>query len=134
MSRYVYYQPNKKDIKDKYGDCTIRALSKALNCSWVDAFKAEIPFCIEYQTSNIFDVPIQQRKEILNKLGFDYAGISVRSGKARPTVADFAKQNPKGTYICNVAHHVVTIVDGKYYDTWDSGRCSMYGYFIKRES
>ena len=61
MSRYVYYQPNKKDIKDKYGDCTIRALSKALNCSWVDAFKAEIPFCIEYQASNIFDTPIQQR-------------------------------------------------------------------------
>ena len=28
---YKYYQPNKKDLKDKYGDCTIRALSKALN-------------------------------------------------------------------------------------------------------
>ena len=30
MKRYVYYQPNKKDLKDKVGDCQIRALSKTL--------------------------------------------------------------------------------------------------------
>ena len=30
MKRYVYYQPNKKDLKDKVGDCQIRALSKWL--------------------------------------------------------------------------------------------------------
>jgi len=27
--RWQYYQPNKKDLKDKYGDCVIRAFSKA---------------------------------------------------------------------------------------------------------
>lgn len=26
---YKYYQPNSKDLKDKYGDCVIRALTKA---------------------------------------------------------------------------------------------------------
>lgn len=31
--RYVYYQPNDKDLKDKYGDCQVRALSKALDIS-----------------------------------------------------------------------------------------------------
>ena len=36
--RYVYYQPNKKDIKDKTGDCQVRALSKALGISWLDTY------------------------------------------------------------------------------------------------
>ena len=25
-TRWKYYQPNKKDLKDEYGDCVIRAL------------------------------------------------------------------------------------------------------------
>ena len=49
----------------------------------------------------------------------------------RPTVDEFAKDHPNGTYICKVAHHVVAVVDGEYYDTWDSGWRSMYGYYEK---
>ena len=132
MNKYFqYYQPNKKDIKDKFGDCTIRALSKAWNCTWVEAFDKMIPICREYQTCNIFNVPIALRKEIFEKLGFTYSGVSNKKGNKRPTVESFAKDNPKGTYIANVANHVVAIVDGKYYDTWDSGKCCLYGYFKK---
>ena len=69
---------------------------------------------------------------MLDKLGFDYHGISNKRGSKRPTVDSFAKDHPTGTYICGVAHHEVAVVDGKYYDTWDSGDCSMYGYFEKR--
>ena len=132
-SRYVYYQPNKKDIKDKYGDCTVRALSKALDCTWLEAFDLMIPFCREHQVSNIFDCDIALRKEILDKLGFDYHGVSVKDGSFRPTVDEFAESHKKGTYILNVAHHEVACVDGKYYDTWDSGDKSLYGYFTFRE-
>ena len=131
MSRYVYYQPNDKDIKDKYGDCTIRALSKALNLSWIDTFDLTIPFCREYQTPNIFNLPCKLEQEIMKKLGFSYTGISNRQGMKRPTVATFASTHTTGTYILNVANHEVTVVDGKYYDTWDSGSCSLYGYYTK---
>ena len=130
---YVYYQPNVKDIKDTFGDCTVRALSKALNCTWLEAFDKMIPFCREYQVSNIFDCNIANRKAILNELGFDYCGISVRNGSSRPTVAEFAKQHKHGTFILNVACHVVACVDGQYFDTWDSGHKSLYGYFVLRE-
>lgn len=133
MKRYVYYQPNAKDIKDKFGDCTIRALSKALNCTWLEAFDRMIPFCREAQVSNIFDCDIKTRKGIMERLGFDYTGISVSDGKERPTVAKFAEKHRSGTFILNVAHHEVACVDGKYYDTWDSGRKSLYGYFTLRE-
>ena len=132
MKRYSYYQPNKKDIKDKFGDCTIRALSKALDCTWLEAFDKMIPFCREEQVSNIFDCDLKTRKRIMEALGFDYVGISVRSGEERPTVAKFAEKHRSGTYILNVAHHEVACVDGMYYDTWDSGHKSLYGYFIRK--
>lgn len=129
--RYVYYQPNQKSIKDDYGDCTIRALSKALNCTWLEAFDAQIPICRREQVSNIFSAPARVRKKLLTELGFSYTGISNKRGSKRPTVASFAEEHKTGTYILNVANHVVACVDGKYYDTWDCGWCSLYGYFEK---
>lgn len=131
--RFVYYQPNKKDLRDKYGDCTIRALSKAFDCSWLEAFDKAIPYCREYQCSNIFDLPITIEKEIFEKLGFDYYGVSNKRGTSRPTVDEFAKSHKEGIYILNVAKHEIACVNGKYYDTWDSGWCKLYGYFKKRE-
>ena len=60
--------------------------------------------------------------------------ITGKKGSTRPTVDGFAKEHPKGTYILNVAHHVVACVDGKYYDTWDSGYKSLYGYYEEEGS
>lgn len=132
MSRYVYYQPNKKDIKDKFGDCQIRALSKALDCSWLEAFDKAIAICREEWVSLIFDAPVDVRKRMLDKLGFDYHPAKKVKGRHRPTIESFAKDHPKGRYICAVVHHEVAVVDGKYYDTWDCGDCAMYGYFELR--
>ena len=133
MSRFRYYQPNQKDVRDQFGDCQIRALSKALQCSWLEAFDRAIAVCREEQVSLIFDAPVDVRSRMLDKLGFDYHGVSNARGRKRPTVDSFAKDHPKGTYICAVAHHEVAVVDGKYYDTWDCGSRSMYGYFELRE-
>ena len=130
--RYVYYQPNKKDLKDKVGDCQIRAFSKVLDMTWLEAFDLTIPICRELQTYTIFDCDLVKTKEAMNRLGFEYTGISIKKGSKRPTVESFAKDHPKGKYIVTVAHHVVAVVDGKYYDTWDSGYKSLYGYYEKR--
>lgn len=127
--RFCYYQPNKKDLKDKVGDCQIRALAKVLSLSWVEAFDLTIPICRELQTYTIFDCDLAKTKEAMEKLGFKYTGISNRKGTKRPTIDSFAKDHPIGKYVVTVAHHVVAVVDGKYYDTWDSGYKSMYGYY-----
>lgn len=37
------------------------------------------------------------------------------------TVRDFCRNYPKGVYVLGTGTHVVTVVDGNYYDTWDSG-------------
>ena len=132
--RFKYYQPNKKDVKDQYGDCTVRALSKALNCTWLEAFEAMIPICKEEQTTNIFSVPAKKKTDLLSRLGFSYTGISTKKGTRRPTVDTFAKEHKHGIHIAIVANHVVAVVDGYYYDTWDSGQCKMYGFYTKEEA
>ena len=131
--RYCYYQPNDKDLKDRYGDCTIRALSKALNVTWLEAFDLTVPLCREYQVSSVFGAPSSIERNIINRLGFAYVGISNRKGSKRPTVDSFAKDHPSGRYILNVANHEVACVDGKYYDTWDCGEKSLYGYYEQKE-
>ena len=123
---YKYYQPNKKDLKDKYGDCVIRALTKALNMEWLQVFDEMQPISREMQ------VPFNCRpcyEKYIESKGLKYIGISNKKGTKRPTVDRFAKDHTTGTYILRVAHHLVTVVDGIYYDTWDSGEKSLYGYW-----
>lgn len=129
--RYTYFQPNKKDIKDQVGDCQIRAFCKVLDIDWLAAFDMTIPICRELQTYTIFDCDLKKTKAAMETLGFTYTGISNKKGSKRPTVDSFAKDHPTGRYIVSVSHHVVAVVDGKYYDTWDSGGKSLYGYYTK---
>lgn len=126
---YAYYQPNDKDVKDKMGDCQIRALSKVLNLTWLETFDMIIPICREAQTSAIFCGGATFAKANMEKLGFKYTGVSNKKGTKRPTVRSFAKDHPTGRYVLSVANHVVACVDGKYYDTWDCGGYSLYGFY-----
>ena len=128
MKYYEYYQPNTKDIKDEYGDCVIRAITKATNKSWLEVFDDMIPVSREMQ------VPFNCKpcySKYLENLGFKYFGISNAKGTKRPTVENFAKEHKDGTYILRVANHIVTCSNGKYFDTWDCGRKSLYGYWQK---
>lgn len=125
---YVYYQPNKKDIKDEYGDCVIRAMTKVLDKDWLEVFDEIVPIAREKQAPYNCRVCYE---EYLAKKGFKYVGISNKKGSKRPTVKQFTKEHIQGRYVLRVAHHIVASVDGKYYDTWDSGDTAMYGYWVK---
>ena len=41
--------------------------------------------------------------------------------------------NPEGKYLLATGTHVVTVIDGDYYDTWDSGDEIPIYYFTKEE-
>ena len=123
---YKYYQPNKKDIKDEYGDCVIRAFTKVLDMEWVAVFDEMVPVAREVQT-----MPNNRPayEKYLQMKGLMYKGISNKKGTTRPTVKEFASKHKTGRYVLRVANHLVACVDGVYYDTWDSGYKSMYGYW-----
>lgn len=131
--RFEYFQPNKLDLKDERGDCQIRALCKALDKTWIEVFDIIVPICRKYQITSVFSGGASLAKTALAELGFTYTGVSNKKGSKRPTIDEFAKAHKNGTYVVTVAHHVVCVKDGKYYDTWDSGDNCMYGYYTKGE-
>lgn len=126
MSRYKYYQPNDKDVKDQYGDCVIRALTKVTGKEWTEVFDELVPIAREMKC---MPNGKQVYEAYLKANGFEYFGISNKKGMKRPTVESFAKEHTTGSYFLRVANHCVAVADGKYYDTWDSGMKSLYGYW-----
>lgn len=125
---YKYFQPNKKDLKDEYGDCAIRAFCKATNSEWLEAYD------YMWQISRTVQCPMNCKtgfETVVKSKGFTYGKISNAKGTKRPTVKSFADTHKHGIYICVVSNHYVTIVNGNYYDTWDSGDKCLYGYWYK---
>ena len=49
------------------------------------------------------------------------------------TVADFAREYPRGVYVLGCSGHVLAVIDGAWWDSWDSGaECPIY-YWYKEE-
>lgn len=119
-----YFNPN--PLKKETGDCVVRAICKVTGKDWDTVYKRLCNIGLELKEMPSSD---ECWKKLLTDCGFKYTGVKVKKGSKRPLVEDFAKDNKKGTYVLRVANHVVPCVDGYYYDVWDSGECSMYGYW-----
>ena len=47
------------------------------------------------------------------------------------TVRDFCYDNPYGIFILATGSHVVAVIDGSYYDSYDSGMESPIFYYMR---
>ena len=123
---YKYYQPNDKN--KKACDCVVRALTKVCNAEWKDIYAR---LC----TIGVFMMDMPNAPEVYRKLladeGFQMNTIKVTRGSKRPTVKSFSKEHKTGTYVLEIANHVVAVVDGNYYDIWDCGDKCLYRYHEK---
>ena len=122
---YVYYNPN--PLKLSVGDCTIRAISRALNWSWTHTYDA-----LARQGFLMYDMPSANRVwgEFLKLNGFKKYQIPDTCPSCY-TVRDFCYDYSIGTYILGTGEHVICVVDGDYYDSWDSGN-EIPIYYFKR--
>lgn len=119
---YQYYQPN--PCGKSIGDCVVRALSKALNLKWEDAYLilvAEGLRACEMPSSNAV------WGEVLRRRGFR-KGILPTTCPNCMTVKQFCEEYNKGVYVIGTGNHAVTAIDGDYYDSWDSGN-EVVAYF-----
>lgn len=115
MSGYSLYNPN--PAGKSVGDCTVRAISKALGQSWEDTYigLALHGFCLG-------DMPNADSVwgPYLRTHGFSRHLLPDTCPDCY-TVADFAGDHPQGTYILSMpGRHVVAVVNGIVFDTWDS--------------
>lgn len=110
---YKYYNPNPRG--KNVGDCTVRAVSKALNQNWEQAFAGltatGFMLCDMPSSNNVWG-------EYLRRNGFTRELID----RYEYTIEDFCTDHKKGLYVLALNNHVVCVQDGDYYDSWDSGK------------
>ena len=122
---YVYYNPNPLGLS--VGDCTIRAISKALGLSWEETYVSLI-----VQGFKMYDMPSANRVwgQFLKLKGFKRFQIPDTCPDCY-TIKNFCYDYPVGTYVVGTGEHVVCIKDGFYFDSWDSGN-EIPIYYFKR--
>lgn len=124
---HVAYNANPEG--QRVGDCTVRAISKAMGQSWERTYTG-----LALQGFCLCDMPSANHVwgAYLRANGFRRE-IIPNSCPDCYTVKDFCAEHPKGTYILAISGHVVAVVNGDYYDTWDSGDETPLYYWSRKD-
>lgn len=123
---YIFYNPNPQKLS--VGDCTIRAISRILNTSWKITY-----LHLAVQGFLMYDMPSANRVwgQFLKSKGFIKYQIPDTCPECY-TIKDFCYDHPSGDYVVGTGEHVVAVINGNYYDSWDSGNEIPIYYFQRR--
>lgn len=123
---YKYFNNNPLG-RSTVGDCSVRAVSKALGISWDEAHDMLADMSKAMGTiMNDNDVI----SAVLRMHGFYKENLPCTTRDCY-TVREFARDNPIGTYVVGTGSHVVTIIDGNYYDSFRSGDESIICFWVR---
>ena len=118
--RWHVYNPNPKERNT--ADCTLRAYCAAFDIDWDEAY--DIASEVAKSEGYLLNASNMVKKILTEHFGCDvdpkYNTKTVKRND-RSTVAEFAMTHPYGTYILHVPSHLVTVKNGEYWDSWDSG-------------
>lgn len=116
---YIYYNPN--PFRRSTSDCVVRAISKITDSDWDSTFIRLSLMAFEkkdnLEKNHVWGM-------YLYRHGFRRRLIPDMCPNCY-TVIDFCTDHPYGKYLLRIDGltdgHVVAVVDGDYYDSWDSG-------------
>ena len=123
---YVFYNPNPKYKMTT--DCVIRMLTKLYDITWEEAF-------VKLSSVVLEEYEMPSSNYIWEKYLLDNGFIKRLLPSKCPdyiTVAEFTNMYSSGEYAVCTGTHVVAVVDGDYYDAWDSGNEVITYYFERR--
>ena len=112
----MFTEWNPNPVGRRVGDCSVRAIAKALDVDWETAYAL-----IASNGFAMGDMPSSNSVwgAVLRQNGFKKQAIP-NSCPDCYTFADFARDNPRGTFVLGTGSHVATVVDGNLYDSWNS--------------
>ena len=112
---FIRFNPNPKGKVSE--DCTVRAIACPTNSSWDDAY---ILVCC----GGLIEKTMPDQKSaittLMHMLGFEKYELPNTCPKCY-TIRQFTRDYPKGRYMVATGSHVVAVIDGNYYDAFDSG-------------
>ena len=112
---YIFYNPNPKIRRTD--DCVIRAICKLIDKDWYYVYTQ---LCLQGFIGCDWGNCNEIWSSYLRKIGYKKYLIPNTCPDCY-CVEDFCEDHPKGKYLLATGEHVITVVDGDYYDTWDSG-------------
>lgn len=120
---WAKYNPNPAGLL--VGDCTVRAICAVTGRDW---YSVHDELCD--LARRMADMPSADRVwwTLLKRYGFRQRE-PINTCPDCYTVADFAAEHQYGTFVLGTREHAVAVVDGVYYDAWDSGG-AIPEYFI----
>lgn len=113
----MWINVNPNPIGKQAPDCVIRAVCIALNKPWLQV-SDELYAVARANFSITSDDNIWGR--YLYDLGFEPFMLPSICPKCT-TINEFTKMYPEGTFIIGTGSHAVAVINGNYYDSWDSG-------------
>lgn len=113
---YIYYNPN--PAGRSVGDCAIRAVAKALDIDWEDAYAM-----VSANGYRMGDMPSSDSVwgSVLRQNGFYRQNIPNTCPDCY-TAESFCRDHPVGVYVLGFGGHVATVVDGNLFDSWNSSQ------------
>ena len=124
---WIEYNPNPTGRKVE--DCAVRAVAKALNIDWEQAY-------VRIMRNGYYmgDMPHSNSVwgAVLRESGFYRQSIPDMCPDCY-TAEDFCRDHPKGTFVLGFGRHVATVVDGNLYDSWDSSQEIPQYFWYKKE-
>ena len=120
---FIYY--NRNIAGNDTGDCVIRAISIALNQSWGDTYW---DLCHQGFIMGDWGDNNKVWDSYLRSRGFKRRVIPNTCPDCY-TVKDFCIDHPYGVFILSTGNPTVTVKDGNYYDSWDSGSLNPIFYY-----
>ena len=122
------YNPN--PVGRKVGDCAIRAVAKALDLSWEEAY-----VLVMVNGFRMGDMPSSNSVwgAVLRQHGFSMKAIPDSCPDCY-TAEEFCEECPSGTFVLGFGNHVATVVDGVIYDSWDSSKEIPQYVWYKKDS
>ena len=115
----------------KVGDCAVRAISKALDMGWEAAYIA-----LTINGLSMGDMPSSDSVwgATLRQHGFKRENIPNECPQCY-SIEEFCEDHPIGTFVVGTGGHVVTVIDGDYYDSWDSGKeIPQFVWYLPKEN
>ena len=124
---WIYANPN--PCRQEEPDCVIRAIAIAMDMSWR---RVHWDLCMMSHDKCTMPSVNWLWGLYLSKHGFERF-LLPDSCPECISVREFARRYPEGTYVIGTGSHAVCVINGNWYDAWDSAEETPTYFYRKKE-